>query len=188
MASLIFNDGESDTTMPLPTSPPKLSRQLTGIEKDNDDTIVGNTEKDMVQNSSGDNIHNNNDKESSSNNVKSTEYKTSVGAPLQLKFNMGGIKDEGVKGKENQDDYFLWNKGDNKTYVIAVLDGHGRELGKLASKAAKDSLYRDLTSDKVLNQLLTTPKETMTETFQNANNAIREVGFFFFFFFFFDFH
>ena len=54
-------------------------------------------------------------------------------------------------------------------------DGHGRELGKLASKAAKDSMFKDLTNLSILGSLRVTPKETMTTVFGNANNAIREV-------------
>ena len=178
MASLIFEGGSGSPTKP--TSRPTLTRQLTGTADDSRDSIMGNTEEEDIHRQSqqgfedqkgADTTHSAN---SHLNN--STTYQSSVQTPLHLKFNMGGIKDEGVKGKENQDDYFLWNKGDGKTYVIAVLDGHGRELGKLASKAAKDSIYRDLTSDAMLNQLRTTPQETMTQVFARANDAIRTVS------------
>ena len=184
MASLLFDDDTkaaanltNPTTPTVPTTPtattthPSLTRQLTGScddELQDSDSIMRNAEDAPQQDDT---------QASSSTNPPTLAphkpYQTSVQQPLRLTFNMGGVKDEGVKGKENQDDYFLWNKGDGKTYVIAVLDGHGRELGKVASKAAKDSMYRDLTSDAVLDQLRTTPQATMADVFRRANDAIR---------------
>ena len=176
MASLIFSGNEGTSAAPtpnLPTSRPTLTRQLTGTSDAPEDEVMGNTDEAAMAES----IPFDKKGENSSTCTSQTgQYQSKVTQPLGLKFNMGGVKDEGVKGKENQDDYFLWDKGDGKTFVIAVLDGHGRELGKLASKAAKDSIYKDLTSDAVLNQLRTTPKETMTEVFRRANDAIRTVS------------
>ena len=41
-------------------------------------------------------------------------------------------------GRENQDDYLHWFA--KNIYVIGVLDGHGREIGKLAANTAKQSI------------------------------------------------
>ena len=174
MASLIFGDASSDQSTNQPTlTRPKLTRQLTGTsDAPDEDSVMGNTEE--MGNQTMSNEMDRGNQVNASNSAQT--YQSKITQPINLKFNMGGIKDEGVKGKENQDDYFLWDKGDGKTFVIAVLDGHGRELGKLGSKAAKDSIYNDLTSDNVLNQLRTTPKETMTEVFRRANDAIRTVS------------
>jgi hypothetical protein len=171
MASLIMGESSSGASSPAPTRP-KLTRQLTGTSDDADE-IMGDT-NDVVMD--GQSQNDDASKSSSCSSLNGAGYQSHSTAPIKLTFNMGGVKDEGVKGKENQDDYFVWNKGDGKTYVIAVLDGHGRELGKLASKAAKDSIYSDLTTDDVLGQLRATPQETMTEVFRRANDAIRTVS------------
>ena len=48
----------------------------------------------------------------------------------------------------NQDDAGIWvHKRDPKTgmasdYVLAVFDGHGRELGQLAAQVAKDAMQK----------------------------------------------
>jgi serine/threonine protein phosphatase PrpC len=41
------------------------------------------------------------------------------------------VTDPGVEGKQNQDDFFLWQSPDGQTLIAAVLDGHGRELGQV---------------------------------------------------------
>lgn len=43
-------------------------------------------------------------------------------------------------GKENQDECFVWSNRKSSICVLIVLDGHGREVGKTAAKAAKISL------------------------------------------------
>ena len=43
-------------------------------------------------------------------------------------------------GKENQDECFVWSSRRSSICVLFVLDGHGREVGKTAAKAAKISL------------------------------------------------
>ena len=43
-------------------------------------------------------------------------------------------------GRENQDDYFIWRGQDGSILVLCVLDGHGREVGKIAANAANASL------------------------------------------------
>lgn len=43
-------------------------------------------------------------------------------------------------GRENQDDYFVWKSADASILILCVLDGHGREVGKIAANAAHLSL------------------------------------------------
>eukprot|EP01035_Chromulina_nebulosa_P042056 gene42056-56946_t len=63
---------------------------------------------------------------------------------LNIRWQFGLETDIGG-GKENQDDSFVWmqkrsNIGDRVT-VLCVLDGHGREVGKVAAVAAKNRLF-----------------------------------------------
>jgi serine/threonine protein phosphatase PrpC len=48
-----------------------------------------------------------------------------------------GATDPGVAGKQNQDDFFIWQSpNDGQTIVMGVLDGHGRELGQVSAFAS----------------------------------------------------
>jgi serine/threonine protein phosphatase PrpC len=42
-----------------------------------------------------------------------------------------------VAGKQNQDDYFIWESPDRQTVIAAVFDGHGRELGQVRRRDAR---------------------------------------------------
>ena len=185
MASLILGeDGSNGASATAALSRPKLTRQLTGTSDDADEVMGGmNSQVDTDESSSTNNVKNSSN-QSDDGSGGGGGYQSTSTANIKLTFNMGGVKDEGVKGKENQDDYFVWSQGDGKTYVIAVLDGHGRELGKLASKSAKDSIWNDLCvqSEERIGQLRSHPQETMQEVFRRANDAIRTVCFFGFFF------
>jgi serine/threonine protein phosphatase PrpC len=81
----------------------------------------------------------------------------------------------GGKNKTNQDDYFTWEDPDNEgTMVILVLDGHGRELGELASGVAKDSIFASLCHAEGMKRMAANPQETITECFGIAHSAIRD--------------
>ena len=150
---------------------PTLLRQLTDPSAE---LVDAGTNEDMRTKSSAcGNVH----AASKSDESLESAAKMARVSKRRLQFKFGGIKDEGVQGKENQDDFFVWQKGDNLTYVFAVLDGHGRELGKLASKAAKDSLFKNLTSDEGLASVRKDAKGAMARIFAAANDAVRNVRF-----------
>ena len=94
---------------------------------------------------------------------------------------IGAVTDPGGApgNRTNQDDYFVWKSpykddGEPGTTVIAVFDGHGRELGQLASEAARKSFFRDLTDTETLERVRTSPRGTMSEVFARANANIRD--------------
>ena len=69
-----------------------------------------------------------------------------------LRWQVGFDTDVGG-GRENQDDCFIWSRVDEGICVLCVLDGHGKEVGKIAANIAKSSLqeyfeanYRELKS------------------------------------------
>ena len=55
-----------------------------------------------------------------------------------------GLETDIGGGRENQDDCFVWIKRDDNVIVLCVLDGHGREVGKIASESAKACLFKHL--------------------------------------------
>ena len=62
-------------------------------------------------------------------------------AKFRINFQVSGDTDIGG-GKENQDDFLIWQKKEEKIYVLAVLDGHGRDVGKLAAESGKNYLLQ----------------------------------------------
>ena len=84
---------------------------------------------------------------------------------------VGGITDPGVPGKQNQDDFFVWDFGDGQNLLLGVLDGHGRELGAMAANVAKRSMLRTLLSN--FSRLRTDPEEVMRSAFAQAHADIR---------------
>ena len=58
--------------------------------------------------------------------------------------------------RENQDDMFIWERREEGILVVGILDGHGREVGRVAAQAARkafleyfDENYSGLNSDPV---------------------------------------
>eukprot|EP00946_MAST-07B_sp_MAST-7B-sp1_P001941 g1941.t1 len=195
MASLVLGGSEASgaeaASSPAPARPrPALTRQLTGTmdnmsdmssDESDDEARMGFRSSSVGVDNSGNGAKGKATSEAGRGEAPAAmPLKSTFGASgaqssnMDLHVRVAGIKDEGVRGKENQDDFFIWSHG--RTHVVVVLDGHGRELGKLASKAAKDSMFKDLTNLSILGSLRVTPKETMTTVFGNANNAIREVS------------
>ena len=58
---------------------------------------------------------------------------------VPLRWQFGSDTDIGG-GRENQDDCFVWSSIKDGICILCVLDGHGREVGKIAANAAKASL------------------------------------------------
>ena len=57
----------------------------------------------------------------------------------RLQYRWGSGTDIGG-GRENQDDFLVWTKDEKNLIILCVLDGHGREVGKVAANAAKTAL------------------------------------------------
>ncbi|KAA0150340.1 hypothetical protein FNF29_05352 [Cafeteria roenbergensis] len=85
----------------------------------------------------------------------------------------GGITDPGVHGKQNQDDFFVEvidaAAGD---CIVGVFDGHGRELGQLAARTAKNFVRDELRKEEVRKAIERDPKDTFDAVFCGAHKAI----------------
>lgn len=82
-----------------------------------------------------------------------------------------GLETDIGGGRENQDDCFVWIKRDDNLIVLCVLDGHGREVGKIASESAKACLFKHL--DDNYSKLLESPSEFLVTAHGIAHDHIR---------------
>lgn len=92
---------------------------------------------------------------------------------IQLKLSACGCTDPGVVRKQNQDVMFTHSNG--KHLILAIFDGHGRELGKRAAIIAKDSFalnFQDA-SDAIYDQLEAEPELTLRKMYTQAHLAIK---------------
>jgi len=89
----------------------------------------------------------------------------------QMKWQVSGNTDIGGSN-ENQDDMFIWEKKEAGICVIGVLDGHGREVGKLAAVSAKCFLINYF--EKYFNELFTIPYECLVRAHVEAHIHIKE--------------
>jgi hypothetical protein len=87
---------------------------------------------------------------------------------------LGGLTDPGVPGKNNQDDFFVWDSGDGQNFVVGVLDGHGRDLGALAANTAKKSLLVNLSTN--FDKIRVDPEATLKAAFVTAHKAVKNVS------------
>ena len=167
MASLVTDDGLDEL------APPKgVQRLLSGSKDDDMDSVytaatVGDATSSLF---SG-------EKPSvgmSENAKATTPIQGSERDGFSLAFRVGAIKDPGVDGKENQDDYGCWEAEDGSTKIYIVLDGHGRELGKIASKAAKDAMLGYLTKPSSLANLRKDAPTVVETAFETAHTAVRD--------------
>mmetsp|Transcript_4326 Transcript_4326/g.4442 ORF Transcript_4326/g.4442 Transcript_4326/m.4442 type:complete len:451 (-) Transcript_4326:339-1691(-) len=74
-------------------------------------------------------------------------------------------------GRENQDDYFIFEKKEHNLCVICILDGHGRDVGKTASNAGRKFMVDYFEAH--MNDLMTKPYETLVEVFKGAHEHIK---------------
>jgi serine/threonine protein phosphatase PrpC len=93
-----------------------------------------------------------------------------------LKHQVGFDTDIGG-GRENQDSFFVWSKrstkpGDENILVCGVLDGHGREVGKVAAIAAKAALLKYF--DDHHEQLRINPYECLVSAHNIAHINVKE--------------
>jgi len=77
--------------------------------------------------------------------------------------------DQGGKGKENQDAYFL-HKIDDKNSVFGVMDGHGPDHGRIAAWAAANCAKKYLVEH--FAELRTDPEATMIKCFEKCHQAV----------------
>ena len=87
----------------------------------------------------------------------------------------GGLTDEGVAGKVNQDDFFVWRSADGKSYVMGVFDGHGRELGHFAARATRECFSEKLGNEAALAALRVNPNAVLSDAFEAAHAAVIKV-------------
>ena len=167
MASL--TNGNNNDIDSVNNGLPVLTRQLTGVLDNSLDDALYNAGDDFcVQNGTPTPIHSHGSPVVTTSSLKATDAKES------LNFRWGGIKDPGVAGKENQDDYLVWESDDKRVILLCVLDGHGRELGKIASKAAKDAFFEYFSSPSTAVKLRQDAETTMENGFSLAHAAVRE--------------
>lgn len=82
-----------------------------------------------------------------------------------------GLETDIGGGRENQDDCFVWIKKDDSLVVLCVLDGHGREVGKVAAQSAKDCLFQYL--DENYKDLMENPSDFLVKCHQVAHESIK---------------
>ena len=75
-------------------------------------------------------------------------------------------------GRENQDDFFIFQNPEEKITVVAILDGHGLEHGKLASGSAREFLTIYFETNYLL--LKTNPYEILVKAYSEMHNHIKE--------------
>lgn len=76
-------------------------------------------------------------------------------------------------GHTNQDDAGIWHHRIGKDFVLAVFDGHGRELGKLAAQVAKDSMRRAFSKAETFDAIRKDAPSAMKKLFLDAHEAIK---------------
>lgn len=98
------------------------------------------------------------------NNTKIENIQSALSWQVGYDTDIGG-------GKENQDDYFVWQNYALGICVICVLDGHGREVGKIAAVAAKNSMIK-FCQDNFMD-LLNNPSNWLASAHEVAHNSIK---------------
>lgn len=73
--------------------------------------------------------------------------------------------------RENQDESFIWEDRSQGLCVAGVLDGHGREVGRVAAQAARIALEAYFTENR--GQLVRDPVSTLRLAFPFAHRAIK---------------
>mmetsp|Transcript_15325 Transcript_15325/g.24959 ORF Transcript_15325/g.24959 Transcript_15325/m.24959 type:complete len:440 (-) Transcript_15325:563-1882(-) len=88
-----------------------------------------------------------------------------------LQFLIGEATDIGG-GSVNQDKCMVVRNGSN--IVLAVFDGHGRELGELAAIVAREKMRTLFENPAILEQIATSPEDTLQRIFELAHLEIKE--------------
>lgn len=91
----------------------------------------------------------------------------------RLQFSLGGSTHPGGSTvKPNQDDYFIWKSKFDNTVVLGVLDGHGREVGDLASKTAKKAFLEECQDKETFACIRKDPVRAFKAMFARVHRAI----------------
>lgn len=88
----------------------------------------------------------------------------------RLRWQIGFDTDIGG-GRENQDDCLVWSSVRDGICVLCVLDGHGREVGRVAANIAKRSLQEYF--EEHYNELKTSPYNCLVRAHEVAHSAIK---------------
>ena len=91
----------------------------------------------------------------------------------RLQFALGGSTHPGGSTvKPNQDDYFIWKSKFDHTIVLGVLDGHGREVGDLASRTAKKAFLEEFEDKETFALIRKDPLRAFKLMFARVHRAI----------------
>jgi len=91
----------------------------------------------------------------------------------RLQFALGGTTHPGGSTvKPNQDDYFIWKSKFDNTIALGVLDGHGREVGDVASKTAKAAFLEELNDKETFALIRKDPTRAFKAMFARVHRAI----------------
>jgi hypothetical protein len=94
----------------------------------------------------------------------------------QLHFKVAGVTDPGVPSRVNQDDFFIWKSPtEANCFAMGMLDGHGRDVGQIASAVASASIQESLSNPEIFAQIRSAPKPAFDQIFKTAHVAIRNV-------------
>lgn len=88
---------------------------------------------------------------------------------MSLFWQVGSDTDIGG-GRENQDDYLVFQQ--NGVIVLCVLDGHGREVGKIAANAARASILAHC--ETCFSELMQDPTSWLIKAHEKAHLFIKE--------------
>jgi len=91
----------------------------------------------------------------------------------QAKLRFASATDIGG-GQTNQDASDMFEIPGENCVVFGVYDGHGRELGELASSVAKESIRAALMEPGAIARVRMNPEHVLVDVFKRAHDAIRE--------------
>lgn len=93
--------------------------------------------------------------------------------PQHYRYNLaiGHFTDIGG-GRENQDDMLIWQSPDKRINLFVILDGHGREVGKIAAESAKTALSEYFTNFHT--NLISSPLQFFADAFDHTHLAIKQ--------------
>eukprot|EP01038_Epipyxis_sp_PR26KG_P015080 gene15080-20290_t len=83
-----------------------------------------------------------------------------------------GLETDIGGGRENQDDCLIWFRRELNICIICVLDGHGREVGKIASESAKNCLMLYFEENHL--NLLQSPSDFLHHAHEVAHEHIKQ--------------
>jgi serine/threonine protein phosphatase PrpC len=89
---------------------------------------------------------------------------------FRYRWQVGGGTDIGGS-KENQDDFFVWEDKSKGIIVLAIFDGHGRDVGKAAAEAGRRAMHDFLSQN--CDRLFTEPYQCLVQAFENSHACIK---------------